>query len=193
MTPAVAVVISSYQAEPYIECAIRSVLAQEFADFELLVQDDASTDRTAEIARSIDDRRLRVVVSGANRGAVANFNSGIAATRAEFVVKLDADDFLLPGFLSACYAALRSGDDLAFVFTEAQRIVGGRVTGLRTRWKRCAALPGRAADACAFLDEHRTCCVRKAWRHFWRLQIKRAVGPAATERFRQIRAWRSAQ
>ena len=141
--PPVAVVISSYQAEPYIECAIRSVLLQDFADFELLVQDDASTDRTAEIARSICDPRLRVVVSWANQGAVANFNSGIGKTDAGFVVKLDADDFLLPGFLRACCEALRSDGGLAFVFTEAQRIRLGRPAGLMTGWPASVAMGGR--------------------------------------------------
>ncbi|HYW45005.1 MAG TPA: glycosyltransferase [Bryobacteraceae bacterium] len=139
----VAVVISSYQAEQYIECAIRSVLAQDLTGFELLVQDDASTDRTVEIANSIQDPRLRVVVSGANQGAVANFNSGIDGTRAEFVVKLDADDFLLPGFLHACCEALGSDGSLAFVFTEAQRIAQGRPAGLMTGWPASVAMSGR--------------------------------------------------
>jgi glycosyltransferase involved in cell wall biosynthesis len=141
--PEVAIVISSYQAEPFIECAIRSVLSQDLTDFELVVQDDASTDRTVEIARSIRDPRMKVVSSPRNRGAVANFNAGISETTAGLVLKLDADDFLLPRFLSSCREVLRAEPGLAFAFTGCLRIAGGRVTGLMNRGWRGGAMSGR--------------------------------------------------
>jgi len=142
MMPRVAIVISSYQAEPYIECAVRSVLAQSFGDFELVVQDDASTDRTVEIARSICDRRISVFASKSNRGAVNNVNAGIARTSAPLVVKLDADDYLLPDFLVRCHCAMRVNPDAAFVFTEAHRVVDGKITGVRTGWRADGVIPG---------------------------------------------------
>jgi glycosyltransferase involved in cell wall biosynthesis len=140
--PAIAVVISSYQAEPYIDAAVRSVLSQDFEDFEVVVQDDSSKDRTVEIARSFRDSRLRVFSQPENAGAVANFSTGISGTSADLVVKLDADDFLLPGFLRACHDELSACRDAAFVFTQAI-VMGPAGCVFRTPWPASRRITGR--------------------------------------------------
>ena len=94
------VVVPLHDKEPYVARAIESVLAQTHRDFELIVVDDASTDRGPEIARSFDDPRIRVLrrdVPGP--GGYAARNLGICEARNEWIAFLDADDLWKPGFL----------------------------------------------------------------------------------------------
>lgn len=93
----VSVSLITYDHESFIAGAIESVLAQR-ADFdwELVVGDDCSTDRTAEIVRSFGDRypeRIRVLPSGGNLGLVRNFLRTFRACRGDYVALLDGDDY----------------------------------------------------------------------------------------------------
>ena len=94
------VVVPLHDKEPYVARAIESVLAQTHRDFELIVVDDASTDRGPEIVRSFDDPRVRLLrrdVPGP--GGYAARNLGIREARNEWIAFLDADDLWTPGFL----------------------------------------------------------------------------------------------
>ena len=76
--------------------AIRSVLSQTYADFQLIVVDDGSTDRSLAIVDAFTDPRLRVIRFDTNQGVVAALNAGIAQSDSEFVARMDADDVSLP-------------------------------------------------------------------------------------------------
>jgi len=89
--PRVSVVMPVYNVEAYVAEAIRSVLAQSFTDFELIIVDDGGTDASLAICRSFDDPRI-TIVSQRNRGLAGARNTGIAAARGEFVALLDSDD-----------------------------------------------------------------------------------------------------
>lgn len=78
--------------------SLQSVLSQSFPDFEVVVVDDGSTDRSAEIVRGISDPRIRLI-SQENGGPSKARNTGVLEARGEWVVFLDADDELLPGAL----------------------------------------------------------------------------------------------
>ena len=93
--PRVSVVVPLYQTEAYIEQALRSVLAQTYTDFEVLVIDDGSFDRGPEIARAIGDPRVKVITQE-NRGLAGARNSGIRLAAGEFIALLDADDLWEP-------------------------------------------------------------------------------------------------
>ena len=106
--PKVSVIIPAYNAEATLAAALNSVLAQTFADFEVLVVNDGSTDSTASIVKNYIDPRIRLV-SQANRGLPGARNSGIRHASGEFLAFLDADDLWLPnklerhvGHLEAC-------------------------------------------------------------------------------------------
>jgi glycosyltransferase involved in cell wall biosynthesis len=107
--PRVAVVITSYNYRPYIERAIRSVLAQTYRNWDCVVVDDASTDGSAEHVRQlladIGDPRLRLLQRSENGGQISGFRDGFAATDAPFISFLDADDVWLPNFLLAHLSA----------------------------------------------------------------------------------------
>lgn len=91
--PLVSVIMPAYNAEKYLTAAIQSVLDQTFEKWELLVIDDGSIDRTAEIARKFSDadKRIRYIFQSNNRQASAR-NTGIKKARADFIAFLDADD-----------------------------------------------------------------------------------------------------
>ena len=107
-TAAVAVVIPCWNAAPWIARAIQSVLDQDYAEVEVIVIDDGSTDASLEAVKAFGDR-IRWS-SGPNRGACAARNAGLEMAQADWVLFLDADDYLEPGFVSA---ALAAGGDLA--------------------------------------------------------------------------------
>jgi len=95
--PPVSVVLPVHDAERTIGAAIDSILAQTFTDYELLVIDDGSTDRSAAVARERagGDRRLRLLQQ-VNRGLIATLNRGCAEARGALIARMDADDIALP-------------------------------------------------------------------------------------------------
>jgi GT2 family glycosyltransferase len=97
-TPALSVVIAVFDGERFLRETLDSVLEQSFADFELIVVDDGSTDASPEILADYGarDPRLRSHRQ-ANQGASASLNVGIGLARAPLIARLDADDLALPG------------------------------------------------------------------------------------------------
>jgi glycosyltransferase involved in cell wall biosynthesis len=112
-TPVVSVVMPAYNAAGFIREGIASVLAQTFADFELIVVDDASKDDTAVVVESIGDPRIVLLRLAANSGAVGARNAGIAAARGRYIALLDADDLAQPNRFERQVELLeRSGADV---------------------------------------------------------------------------------
>jgi GT2 family glycosyltransferase len=107
MTPFVTVLVAAYNGEDFLGEAIESVLAQSFADYELLIVDDASTDASAAVVGAFQDARVRLVRNERNVGQVASLNRGLREARGEVVVRLDQDDMCLPRRLELQVEALR--------------------------------------------------------------------------------------
>ncbi len=91
----ISVIIPTYNCGKYVANAIKSVCAQTYTHFEIIVIDDGSTDNTEEVVRSIADPRLRYIKK-AQEGNYFARNRGLAEARGEYVVFLDADDIILP-------------------------------------------------------------------------------------------------
>lgn len=87
----ISVILPSYNREATIKRAIESVLKQTFADIELIVVDDGSTDHTKDVVQSIEDSRIRYIYQD-NAGACVARNTGIKAAKGEFIAFQDSDD-----------------------------------------------------------------------------------------------------
>lgn len=94
----ISVVIPLYNKEEIVRQSLNSVLSQEFSDYEVVVVDDGSTDKSADIVRQINDARIRLV-SQPNGGPSKARNTGVREAKGEWILFLDADDELLPGAL----------------------------------------------------------------------------------------------
>jgi glycosyltransferase involved in cell wall biosynthesis len=123
--PQVSVILSTYNNERYLKSAIRSILRQTFTDFELIVVNDGSTDRTADILRHLRDSRLRVITHQHNQGKVASCNQAIRQAQGEFIARMDGDDLIHPCKLAAQVAYLRQHPQVVLIGTRMKRI-GGR-------------------------------------------------------------------
>ncbi len=131
--PKVSIGIPVYNGENFLEEAMRSVLAQSFDDLELIVSDNASTDRTAEIVRDLaaGDRRVVALRNDRNLGAAPNYNRAWAAARGTYFKWLAHDDRMLPGYLEATVSALEAAPDAVLCNSLVEYIDGaGKHLGL---------------------------------------------------------------
>ena len=92
MKPAISVVLSAYNTELFIAEAISSILDQTFTDFEFIIIDDGSTDRTLAVINRFEDSRIKVIVNENNLGLAASLNKGMKEARGKYIARMDADD-----------------------------------------------------------------------------------------------------
>jgi len=111
--PLVSVVLPTYNRRRLLGAAVRSVLVQELADFELIVVDDGSTDGSHQLIRGIRDPRL-VYVHQANRGEYAATNAGFRLARGRYITVMHSDDIMPQGSLARRVRALEGRPELDF-------------------------------------------------------------------------------
>lgn len=96
----VSILVPVYNVEPYLRKAVDSILAQTFADFELILINDGSTDRSGEIIEEYRRRDARIVaLHKENEGVARTLNRGLAMAQGEFIRRFDSDDTCLPASL----------------------------------------------------------------------------------------------
>ena len=108
--PKVSVHIIAYNQADYIAEAISSAVEQDYANLEVVVSDDASTDRTPDIIRDLADRhpgRVKAVLNPVNLGITGNSNAGLAVCTGDLIAFMGGDDVLLPGKIAAQVAWFR--------------------------------------------------------------------------------------
>jgi glycosyltransferase involved in cell wall biosynthesis len=116
------VVMAAYNTERYVEAAVRSALASDLRDIEVIVVDDGSTDRTPQIVDAIGDPRVAVVRLRPSGGPSRPRNVGIARAKAPYVAFLDSDDLMKTWKLSAAVTALDRHPQAGFAFADFERI-----------------------------------------------------------------------
>ena len=116
--PLVSVIMPSYNTSRYIREAIDSVLMQDYPNKELIVIDDGSTDGTADLVRSYENRLQ--LITQQNQGAAVARNAGLVAARGEYIAFIDSDDCWLPGKLSAQVHYLQAHPNIGIVFSRCQ-------------------------------------------------------------------------
>lgn len=100
MPPLVSVLMPVHNREQYVRQAVESIVSQSYTNYELLVLDDGSTDRTAEIIRSLHDTRIHLHRSPVNRGIETTINAGITLAKGKYIARMDADDISHPDRLN---------------------------------------------------------------------------------------------
>ncbi len=122
--PVVSILMNVYNGERFLEETLASVRAQTLADYELIVVDDGSTDRTVAIAQACaeSDSRVRVIVEPHNTGGVACQNDALAAARAPYCAIWDQDDLSAAGRLARQVAFLEANPDVGVLGTWAWHI-----------------------------------------------------------------------
>lgn len=96
LSPTVSFLVLSYNNAQFVRAALDSILSQTFADFEVVFLDDASTDDSVNIAKSYDDRRIRIYQHDKNRGLTPSYNEAVSLCRGDFISNLDSDDAITP-------------------------------------------------------------------------------------------------
>lgn len=119
--PKVSVILPAYNAEPYLEEAITSILNQSFTDFELFIINDGSTDGTKQIIQRmlLLDDRINYVENEQNKGLIYTLNRGLSLAKGKYIARMDADDIALPNRFQVQVDFLDKREDII--------VVGGNV------------------------------------------------------------------
>jgi len=136
--PSISVVMPVYNALPFLDDSIHSILTQTFSDFEFVILDDASTDHSVERLRewARRDKRIRVHESKTRLGLSGSANAVVAKARASMIARMDADDVAHPDRLRRQFQLIESQADVAVVGTLCNGIdADGREVRPRDRWR----------------------------------------------------------
>ena len=116
MTPKVSVILPSYNHEQYVEAAVRSVMEQSGVDFELIVIDDGSKDRSPEILKRLSEELGFTYIHRPNKGVVATLNEALELAQGEYVCSFSSDDIMPPDRLKKQSDFLDAHPDAAACF-----------------------------------------------------------------------------
>jgi glycosyltransferase involved in cell wall biosynthesis len=137
-TPLISVVMPVYNALPFLNESIKSILEQTFSNFEFVILDDASTDGSVELLRewASRDQRIHLYESDTWLGLSGSSNAVVAKARAPIVARMDADDIAHPDRLRRQWDVLEGQPDIALVGTLCNGIdASGREVRPRDRWR----------------------------------------------------------
>ena len=142
--PAISIGMPVRNSASTVARTIRSVLAQSFSDWELIVIDDGSTDGTVNVVRQFADRRIRLVAGDENRGLPARLNEAIRLSASEVLARMDGDDVMYPERLRLQYEFLRENQEVDLVGGSIMVFRGNGIPlgtrgGARTTW--CGTRP----------------------------------------------------
>jgi glycosyltransferase involved in cell wall biosynthesis len=116
-TPLVSITSAFYNEESYLLDMVKSVFAQTFTDWELILVDDGSTDKSLQLARSVDDPRVRVFSNGRNLGRSATLNKITMLSRGKYIARFDADDMCSPTRIEKEFNFLENHPEIDVVST----------------------------------------------------------------------------
>jgi len=115
--PLVSIALPVYNGAETLAIAIRSILQQSIQEWELIILDDGSTDRSLEVIRSFDDPRIRLVEGGENIGLSARLNMAVELSKGTYFARMDQDDISLPERIETQLAFLQSHPEVDLLGT----------------------------------------------------------------------------
>ncbi len=124
--PLVTVIMPVYNAEAYVAEAVQSILGQTLREFELLVIDDGSADKSVEIVNGMKDSRIRLGRNEKNLGLIATLNKGLELATGKYIARMDADDISLPSRLEKQAKFLEAHPEVGVLGTRTVSFGGGK-------------------------------------------------------------------
>lgn len=128
--PKVSVVMPVFNGEQFVKEAVQSILAQTYTDFDFIIIDDGSTDRTLDILSRIRDSRIRLVTHRQNQGLIDSLNEGFRLSTGEYVARMDCDDVAHPSRLSKQVLFLDRNTSIGAVGSSV-RTIGTKIDRIR--------------------------------------------------------------
>jgi glycosyltransferase involved in cell wall biosynthesis len=148
----VTILLPAYNAEKYIKTAIKSILNQTFTEFELLIINDGSTDKSVNIIETFKDKRIQLIHNPANLGLIKTLNKGIDLTKGKYIARMDADDIAMPERLEKQLLFLEKNPEYALVGTQANFIFGDKLSNtLFSMETNSEILPVLSLFSCPFI------------------------------------------
>ena len=126
-TPAISVIMAAYNGAALIGETLRSLQAQSFRDFEVIIVDDCSTDDTRAVVRAFGDARIKLLSSITNQGVVAARNRAVAEAQGRYIAALDHDDLCHPDRFARQIAYLDANPEIVLLGTAASILADGAV------------------------------------------------------------------
>lgn len=127
--PGISVLMTAYNAMPYLESAVDSILKQTYSNFEFVIVNDGSVDGTQEYLNSVQDPRIRVFHE-INRGTAGASNFGLSHCNGKYVARMDADDVSMPTRLEKQFEFMESNPEVSLVGTQTQ-LLGEKELGMK--------------------------------------------------------------
>jgi glycosyltransferase involved in cell wall biosynthesis len=123
INPKITVLLPVYNCETYVQTAVESVLNQTYTDFEFLIIDDASTDKTLSIIKSFTDFRIKIIEKPKNSGYTNSLNYGLKIAKGDYIARMDGDDISMPERFAKQINFLEANPDVVVCGT-TYKIVG---------------------------------------------------------------------
>lgn len=117
-SPLITVYITNFNYGKFLNTCIKSVLNQSFKNFELIIIDDGSTDNSLDVLKKFKKRQNIRFIFQKNKGLIKTNNIAIRASKAKFVLRLDADDYLDPNALLVLFNEINKSEDTALVYAD---------------------------------------------------------------------------
>jgi glycosyltransferase involved in cell wall biosynthesis len=134
LEPLVTFVVPCYKLAHMLPECVNSILKQDYENFEVLIMDNCSPDRTPEVAQSFNDPRVKHIRNESNLGHIRNFNKGISLARGKYVWMVLVDDMLRsPHVLGRYVDLMERNPGVGFVFCRGVELHEGKETGI-ARW-----------------------------------------------------------
>ena len=157
--PLISVLMSAYNAEKFIARAIQSILSQSYTNFEFIIIDDGSTDKTSQIIQSFTDNRIIFIDKQQNFGLVPAPNHGLNIAKGEYIARMDADDESLPERFNLQIDFMEKNQDIYVLGTAMFRVGNNKKKRLmKTPALHAQCLNELVVGPCCF---HPTVMIRK--------------------------------
>lgn len=119
MKPKISVIMAIYNEEKFLKESMESILNQKFKDFEFIIINDCSTDKSLEIIKSYSDKRINLINNQKNMGFLDSRNEALWIAKGKYIAILDGDDISLPKRLSLQYTYLEKNPHIFLVGSSA--------------------------------------------------------------------------